>query len=205
MAKPVSITFTEVDTSVVSEAKGRVALIVDPEGRLDLLARRINRLTKGALARLIDTKAKKAEVAEAHVIAFPVGMSADALDVVFLSRRASALEARKAGAALGRARAGQDMLLCAGGHRKAAEIALGVALRDYAFDDHKSKAADAGGVVRMMVSKPDEVAVTAGPLLAVAEGVFFPRDLVNEPANVLTTTEFAKRLEDMEDIGLEVE
>ena len=28
-------------------------------------------------------------------------------------------------------------------------------------------------------------------MAAVAEGVFFTRDLVNEPANVLTTTDFA--------------
>ena len=38
-----------------------------------------------------------------------------------------------------------------------------------------------------------------------AEGVFFTRDLVNEPSNVLTTTEFANRLKDMEKIGLKVE
>jgi leucyl aminopeptidase len=35
--------------------------------------------------------------------------------------------------------------------------------------------------------------------------VFFTRDLVNEPSNVLTTTDFAKRLEDLIDHGVEVE
>ncbi|MBR9841855.1 MAG: leucyl aminopeptidase [Rhodobacteraceae bacterium] len=205
MAKPVSITFTEVETSTIADVEGRVAIIVDPEGRLDVAARRINRLTKGALARLIEAKAEKAAPAEAHVIAYPVGMAAEALDVVFLSRRASAIEARKAGVALGRVRSGADLLLCAGGHRKAHEIALGVALRDYAFDDHMSEDAKTGGSVRVMVSKPEDVAGDAEPALAVAEGVFFTRDLVNEPANVLTTTEFAKRLKDMETLGLEVE
>ena len=38
-----------------------------------------------------------------------------------------------------------------------------------------------------------------------AEGVFFTRDLVSEPANVLTTTDFADRLKAMEEIGLDVE
>jgi leucyl aminopeptidase len=41
--------------------------------------------------------------------------------------------------------------------------------------------------------------------LAVAEGVFFTRDLINEPANVLTTRDFAARLEGMRALGLEVE
>ena len=38
-----------------------------------------------------------------------------------------------------------------------------------------------------------------------AEGVHFTRDLVNEPANVLTTTGFADRLLALRDLGLEVE
>jgi leucyl aminopeptidase len=42
-------------------------------------------------------------------------------------------------------------------------------------------------------------------MAAVTEGVFFTRDLVNEPANVLTTHEFASRLAAMRDLGLEVE
>jgi leucyl aminopeptidase len=39
----------------------------------------------------------------------------------------------------------------------------------------------------------------------VAEGVFFARDLVNEPANVLTTHDFAARLAAMHELGLDVE
>ena len=35
--------------------------------------------------------------------------------------------------------------------------------------------------------------------------MFMTRDLVNEPANVLTTTEFARRLGEMSELGLEVE
>ena len=41
--------------------------------------------------------------------------------------------------------------------------------------------------------------------LAVAEGAHFTRDLVNDPANILTTVEFAARLEGLRDLGLEVE
>jgi leucyl aminopeptidase len=38
-----------------------------------------------------------------------------------------------------------------------------------------------------------------------AEGVFFTRDLVSEPANVLTTVEFARRLEELKKHGLKVQ
>ena len=42
-------------------------------------------------------------------------------------------------------------------------------------------------------------------MAALAEGVFFTRDLVNEPANVLTTDDFAARLAAMQELGLDVE
>ena len=56
-----------------------------------------------------------------------------------------------------------------------------------------------------MVKDPEALAKSAQDAAAVAEGVFFTRDLVNEPANVLTTTDFADRLLAMQEIGLEVE
>lgn len=205
MAKPVSISFHETDTNTISEAEGRVAVFVNSDGRMDKATRKINSLTKGALARLIEAKSETADPSVVHTIAYPNGMTAEAVDVVFLPRRAAAIEARKAGAALGRLRDGKNVLICAGTHRQATEIALGASLRDYAFNYHKSDAKASEGSVRVMVSKPEEVGKEAAPVLAVAEGVFFTRDLVNEPANILTTTEFAKRLKDMEAIGLEVE
>jgi leucyl aminopeptidase len=42
-------------------------------------------------------------------------------------------------------------------------------------------------------------------MAGLAEAVFFTRDLVNEPANVLTTDDFAARLAAMGELGLEVE
>ncbi|MCL4137329.1 UNVERIFIED_CONTAM: hypothetical protein GTU68_053143 [Idotea baltica] len=55
-----------------------------------------------------------------------------------------------------------------------------------------------------MSDKYESIADDYTELSAIAEGVFFTRDLVNEPANVLTTTEFAKRLIDLEKIGVKV-
>lgn len=59
--------------------------------------------------------------------------------------------------------------------------------------------------VTFMADDPEALAKSAQDAAAVAEGVFFTRDLVNEPANVLTTTDFADRLKAMEEIGLSVE
>jgi leucyl aminopeptidase len=42
-------------------------------------------------------------------------------------------------------------------------------------------------------------------LQAVAEGMRFTRDLVSEPANVLYPVEFARRVQELESLGLQVE
>ncbi|CUJ31829.1 leucyl aminopeptidase [Cognatishimia activa] len=203
MVKPVTITFQDVNIDEISTFVGRVAVLVTPDGRMDQAARRVNRLTKGAIARMIEAGLK---AADARVLAYPVGMAAEAVDVICLEKRATQDEARAAGVALGKARGKANLLACLGNHSKAAQVALGIALRDYEFTDHKTAAAEEDArAVTVMVTKPAEVEEKASPLLAIAEGAFFTRDLVNEPANVLTTQSFADRLVDMEGLGLEVE
>ncbi|MEQ9693894.1 leucyl aminopeptidase [Shimia sp. SDUM112013] len=198
--------FEEVDGDVLAGAEGRVAVLVTREGRMDVAARRANRLTRGAVQRVIDAKAEKAKSGDVTTIAFPAGMAAEALDVMFLERNCTPVEARKAGVALAKLRGTSPLLVCAGAHRRAASLAMGIALRDYEFEDHRSAdPKEDPRAVRMMVTRPDEISAQAAPMLAVADGVFFTRDLTNEPANVLTTTEFANRLADMAALGLEVE
>jgi len=97
------------------------------------------------------------------------------------------------------------MTVAAGALPRAADLSFGLALRAYDFTDHKTADTSAQGAVTVMVSKPDEVATEAAPMAALAEGVFFTRDLTNEPSNILTTEDFAARLVAMGDLGLEVE
>ncbi|MDQ7071376.1 MAG: leucyl aminopeptidase [Rhodobacterales bacterium] len=206
MRTPVSVEFKELEIDSIATMAGRIAVVVDPEGKLDTGARRVNRLCKGALARLVASKlfttAKSGDVLS---LAYPAGLAAEAIDVLRLSRRCSLEDARRGGANLAKNMDTGDVTLLAGNHTKAENIAYGVALRAYGFEDHKTADTESTGNLIVTASKPDEVAARARPLLAVAEGVFFTRDLVNEPANILTTSEFANRLVAMEYLGLDVE
>ena len=210
MTAPVVITFDETDLDAVAEVEGRVAVFISESGKLDQTARRVNRLTKGALERAAESDAfNKLKTGGALELGFPAGMAAKAVQLVKLDRKPDVLSARKAGAAIAKAKGKDSVLVLGGNIAQPAEIALGVALRAYEFDVHKSSDDDeddaAPGAVRFMVSKPEEAAKAAGPLAAVSEGVFFTRDLVNEPANVLTTDDFAARLAAMQELGLDVE
>src|SRR6056297_3256859 len=211
MSTPVAVNFDETDIERIAGAAGRVAVIVTPDGKLDSGARRVNRLCKGALKRLVESNAwKKVGQGELRTLAWPAGMSAEAIDVLCLERNASAETARKGGVALAKAAAsgGGAILVLAGSLRRPAELAFGLVLRSYRFAAHKRpddpKEQRETIAVTMMTAKPDEARDAYAPKAAIAEGVFFTRDLVSEPANHLTTTEFADRISAMESLGLKV-
>ncbi|MFP7672840.1 leucyl aminopeptidase [Marivita sp. S0852] len=206
MADLRAVTFVPVDLDGLVTAQGRIAVCITPDLKLSAGARRLNRLTKGAVARATASEAWDS-LSEGKVmsLSWPAGLEVEAVDIVKLPRRPSAELARKAGAALAVASGASALTVLMEGTTRVEEFALGLVLRGYGFDDHKSKKSDALGAATVMCAKPEEAEAAAAPRLAVAEGVHFTRDLVNEPANILTTTEFATRLEGLRDLGVEVE
>ena len=206
MTTPMPIDFAETDLDALGTVDGKLAIVATPDGKLDPAGRRVNRLSKGAVARLVESdRWEKVKPGEGFTMGFPAGMEAKALLVVKLDRRPSVEDARKAGASLAKFKDKTALTICLGATNKAEEVALGLALRGYSFDAHKT--GDKAEVQKsvMMVSKPEEVAAAAQPGMAVAEGVFFTRDLVNEPSNILTTEDFAARLAAMQELGLDIE
>lgn len=199
--------FTEYDPKSMAGMEGRVAVLVTPEGAMEPAARTANRLTKGAIARMIEGDAfKKAKSGQVISLNWPAGMKAEALDVLVLAKKLTPAEARKAGAALAKLASGKALTVMAGSMNKAHELAMGAALRGYKFESHKTgDDKDGAGSVTIAHKSAEDMAARFAPLQAVAEGVHMTRDLVNEPANVLTTSEFAARAEEMKALGLEVE
>ncbi|NOD63104.1 MULTISPECIES: leucyl aminopeptidase [unclassified Ruegeria] len=206
MSSLVPIRFQEFDLDAMAQAEGRVVIIIPSDGKMSPAARRANRLTKGAVARLVESGSfEKSKTADVISLAWPAGMAAEALDVLVLPRRPEADEARKAGAAVAKLAGGKDVLVMVGNQARTEDLALGIALRSYDFDAHKTKESEDAGTVTISHSKPDEAEAEFAPLYAIADGVRMTRDLTNEPANVLTTSEFADRLVEMQELGLEVE
>jgi leucyl aminopeptidase len=200
------MSFIETDIDKIAEHVGRVAVTVDAQGKMNPGARRINKLTKGALERLVKSDTfSDLKAGDVLSMGYPSGMAAEAVDVVQLANNAGVHDLRKAGANLAKKRGNADLLVLTGGLRKAAELCFGLAMRDYTFEDNKSNGKPRKGSVDVMSSTPEELQAAAAPLRAIAEGAFMTRDLTNEPANVLTTTEFANRLTQMKSIGLDVE
>ena len=206
MTRPVTPRYIGIDLEALAVRTGRIAILLDGDVPKTPAARRLDRLTRGSLKRFMASDAfDKLQPGEAADLAYPSGLAADALQVVRLARRTDVATARKAGGAIGKSLGSAGVLVLTENHSRTADVALGLMLRAYDFDAHKSGEKKGLGEVVIMVSATEATVDAAAPGSALAEGVFFTRDLVNEPSNVLTTFEFAQRLMALRDLGVEVE
>jgi leucyl aminopeptidase len=87
--------------------------------------------------------------------------------------------------------------------------AMGARLAAYRFDTYRTKLKPdqkpSLTTVEIAMDGPAAAKARAEKDAAIVEGVFFARDLVSEPPNVLYPETFAERLRDLETIGCEVD
>ena len=92
-----------------------------------------------------------------------------------------------------------------------ANLALGFYLRAYTFDVYKTKRKDdeegrpSKFELNFACSNPGSAEKAWSRNAAIADGVALARDLVNEPANVLYPSEFARRAAELRKLGVVVE
>ena len=206
MSEQVLVDFRETDFDGLCQVSGRVAVLIAADDRPGAIVRRLDRKMRGAISRALANGAwAKLKVAEALDLKFPAGVPAEAVQLVKLPRKSTGIEARKAGSAIGRELGEAGVAVLAANHPRAADVAFGLTLGSYAFSQYHTDDKTKKGNATFHVDKPDAVRAAAAPMQAVAQGVCFTRDLVNEPANVLTTVGFSDRLAAMRDLGLEIE
>lgn len=199
-------TFSPLNVEALLAAEGAVALVIDPDSKLDKTARAVNRQMKGALQRAAESPTfAKLKPGETMSLAFPTGIAAELLILSKLSKKADAKLTRRCGAAVAKARGAAPLMAYLGNTRHVAAFAQGIGLRSYAFDQRKSKQSEPFGVVNIMTNNSDIEAADWDAARAISEGVHLARDLVNEPSNILTTTEFADRLQAFSELGVDVE
>ena len=209
MTAVAGVSFSSVDLDTAFKFDGSIGLLVPPNGIKRSILSRIDKKIGGSLSRLCRSREFKSfDNFDSIVLPFPSGIAAESLIVVKCPVKADDRGSRKAGAAFGSRLGGKGMLAMLDGHSKAEFVLEGIALRAYEFSEHKTRLNSSGtkkGEILAMVAKPAETERKYFPLHATAEGVFLTRDLVSEPSNVLTTTEFVSRLEKLRELGVEVE
>ncbi|MCF6271670.1 MAG: leucyl aminopeptidase [Rhodobacteraceae bacterium] len=206
MSQPQKVTFVPAAAAEIATISTRIAVFMAPDGAMNTLTRKANTLMRGALKRLAQSELwEDLDIGKSVVIPMPDRMAAPEVMVVKSTKNPSVEKAREMGAAIAGFAKGKKLTVLLATQSRSENILYGLVLGAYIFDQHKSKQKERAAEILAMVNDVAAVKTRFAPLMAVAQGVYFTRDLVNEPANVLTTTEFANRLEALSRLGVKVE
>jgi leucyl aminopeptidase len=176
----------------------------------------------GAVARAVAVSDFKGKAGQTVEILAPAGLNVSRIVVLGLGKPGevdgSALESAAA-SAVGKLKGTADTSLAfeidlpKGSKLKPAEaaahLALGAKLKSYAFNQYRTKNLEEHSAklakVTILTSEAAAARKAWGRLEPVADSVFLARDLVNEPPNVLSPVEFARRAKALAPTGLKVE
>jgi leucyl aminopeptidase len=209
------------DIRFVTAASGEVVAVIAGEGG-ELLAagKALDKAAGGRIGKAMKAAKFKGGVGQVVDVLAPDGVEHDRILVIGLGKIDAAdgmAVERWAGHAVKRTlTAGVDKIVlqpdALPGVSKAeagAHAAMGARLASYRFDTYRTKLKPEQTptlkVVEIAMDGTAAAKARADKDAAIVEGVFFARDLVSEPPNVLYPESFAERLRDLETIGVEVD
>ncbi|MDE2133632.1 MAG: leucyl aminopeptidase [Alphaproteobacteria bacterium] len=185
-------------------------------------AERADKSCDGAIGRALKVSRFTGKPGQVLEVLAPAGVKASRLLIVGLGKPenfdVNGAEAAAA-AAIGRLKGTAETEIAfeidapkggkARGGKLAAHLALGARLKSYAFNHYRTKELDEHESklkkVTIFTADPQAARKAWRPCEAVADSVFLARDLVNEPPNVLSPVEFARRAKTLSKLGLKVE
>ena len=193
-----------------------LAVLVHEDRALARSGGDLDKAAGGALGRALSKSRVTGKAGQTLIVAAPSGVDADSVLLVGAGAADKlddlAVEAFGANAYAAVKTSGAETLTIDAAHlspEQAARIAFAASLAAYRFDKYRTteKADKKPSIKSVRVVTADVGAAQAAyaPLSPVADGVVFARDLVSEPANVLYPAEFARRVKELERLGLEVE
>jgi leucyl aminopeptidase len=204
--------------SIAAPGRGPLVVFADENLRFGSATQALLKPSGDLVARAAAADGFKGKGGTALDIVAPAGLKASRLVVVGVGKAVEPENlAKLGGAAMGRIPAAASeatiVLDLPQGPMKpeqAADVALGVELRAYAFDRYKTKRKEgeerpSQRRVTLGVANVPGARKSWGERAAVAAGALIARDLVNEPANVLYPEEFARRAAALKKAGVAVE
>ena len=185
-------------------------------------AEKLDKATDGAITRAIKASRFTGKKGQSLTVLAPGGLKLSRILLTGLGKgeELDALAAQSLGGAIvaalassGEAGATVAVDRVKGSKLAAAEIAAnlgyGAVLRAYRFDKYrtKQKAEDKPSLKRLTVTTEGETEARKlfRPMAKIADGVFFTRDLVSEPANVIYPESLAAEARTLTELGVEVQ
>ena len=206
MKTSVDVKLKEYDLKLLEEEYDRISVFIEDTKVLDHICSRVNKLTDGTILKAISSKEfEKKSCGDVLSISFPIALQAKYLDIVKWSKSGTPIDARKAGVNLAKKSNKNEILICVGIQKFSEELIKGYLLRRYEFSNYKTIEDESVGSVTLMMKNPRDFKKPLSKTKAIVDGVFFARNLINEPANILNTIEFSVRLKELSALGIDVE
>ena len=203
------------------EGPGAVAVGISDGNILTGPADRADKLSGGAIRRALSVSRFSGKAGQILELVSPTGLKASRLLLAGLGKPekfdAPAAERLAAGIVGRLFTSGEKTITFViespkqariAGAALAARLAMGARLRSYTFNAYRTKERDEHEPtlekIAVGVANPSAAERTFASFQAVADGVFFARDLVNEPPNMLAPAEFAQRAKSLAKLGVRV-
>ncbi|MSO99352.1 MAG: leucyl aminopeptidase [Rhodospirillaceae bacterium] len=193
------------------------AVVALPEGaKLGRVGLMLDRRAKSALSRAMAAAEFKGKKDSTVIIPAPPGGRLKRVIVLGLgpAKAFDAATAEKTGASLYSQVSGDETVSVVleglpDPATSAARIASGAQLKSYRFDKYRTKEEkSAKPKIKSLNIQTDDPAAAKkkhAPLAAIADGVFFTRDLVSEPPNVIYPESFAAKARELAADGVKIE
>ena len=211
------ITFAKPSTP----SRGAAAILSLKGGKLTPSGQGLDKALKGALKRAIAAARFKGDKAKTLDVVAPGGGAMDRVLVIGLGEAAEvdALRLQDAGGALYKALSGEEAVAVLvdalpkgklAASEMAAHVAYGARLASYRFDKYRTAPNgdnDGKPQLKALTVQSAEFTKARGtfaPLGRVADGVFFTRDLVSEPPNVIYPKTLADQCWSLTKLGVKV-
>lgn len=219
MTSSLKVTFSDTPKAIDKKSglSGAVIVAVEEGKKLGEAAQRIDAEMGGAITRALKVSRFTGKSAEWLTIVAPQDAGYSRIYLYGVGRGLEPLQWQDTGGRLVKALntdGEKEAILCIDlgtldPAEAGASAAFGALLANYRFDKYRTqeKAADKPTLKKLTVQsdEPAKARKSFKDQEAVAEGVFFTRDLVSEPPNVLYPESFAKQVEALRDLGVEVE
>lgn len=198
-----------------AEAKADiVAFIVDEGRKLPNVATNLDKASGGLLTEAATAARFEGKPGQIAVVVLPKGLAAKRAVLVGggkpKGRDGQAYE--RIGASVMKSQAGsgfKSLAIYVDKGEHAARTAAGAKLAAYRFDTYKTKLKPehkpSVTAVSIVTEDTKEAKAEFKHLGAATDGTYFARDLVNEPPNTLYPASYAKRLKELEKLGVEIE
>jgi leucyl aminopeptidase len=199
-------------------AKGAVVVLVAEGKKLSPATKDLDKQTKGAVKRAIGASKFTGKKGQSLEIMAPAGGSLDRVLLAGTGKDFGELEQQSLGGnVVGKLKntGSAEVTVIVDAATKdltaaAANVALGARLASYRFDKYRTKQENDNGkptlkTVRIGVAGAAKARKAFSPMDKIADGVYFTRDLVSEPANVIYPESLAAQCKTLTKLGVKVE